>query len=135
MTPPEAAGESRPLTARAAVSVANSAASRVAEIRSTKPAEQPGLIGDYLRQTACRILGRPQTAALDLHEPLQRLGMDSLMALEFSNALQSEIGVRLPVVRFLGENTLAALVAEVLDCLREVAASDDEADEWVEGIL
>jgi acyl transferase domain-containing protein/acyl carrier protein len=96
--------------------------------------EQPGLIRDHLQGILCRILRRSNVSSIEIEEPFQRFGMDSLMATEFSNTLQRELGVRLPVVHFIGESSLETLSHEVMTKLREIIMSE-ETVEWVEGVL
>lgn len=106
----------------------------VPDWKSCEESEQPRLIREHLQDILCRILRRPDVFALEIEEPFQRFGMDSLMATEFSNTLQREFGIRLPVVHFIGESSLRTLSDEVISQLREIATAE-ETVEWVEGVL
>jgi acyl transferase domain-containing protein len=96
--------------------------------------EQPRLIRDYLQGILCGILRRSKVSTIEADEPFQRFGMDSLMAMEFSTALQRELGIRLPVQHFIGESSLKTLSDEVMVQLREMPAVEESAD-WLEGVL
>jgi acyl carrier protein len=70
-----------------------------------------------------------QQAELRVDEPLQNLGIDSLMAVEIKNRLQTEIGVNVPLARFLEGASVAALALLVqtemkLSCLTRTDEPD-----------
>jgi acyl carrier protein len=64
-------------------------------------------------------------ANLDLHQPLNRLGLDSLMAIEMKNRIELDIGVLIPIAWLLQGPSLAQ-VAERL--ARRLMAGDDAVD-------
>jgi acyl carrier protein len=53
-----------------------------------------------LREQAARVLRLP-AAALDVEQPLNNVGIDSLMAIELKNRIESDLGVTVPMVKFL----------------------------------
>jgi acyl carrier protein len=63
-------------------------------------------IGQVLRLTPSRI---------DLHTPLHTLGMDSLMAVEFRNRLEADLGLPLSATLVWGYPTVVALVPYLAD--------------------
>ncbi|MCI0394193.1 MAG: AMP-binding protein, partial [Chloroflexi bacterium] len=86
-----------------------------------EPAGTTGLTGRpeieaFLRQRAAQVLGLPP-AQVGLDQPLDALGLDSLMAIELRNALENSLGVTLPVVNFLQGPTITALVGQLLELL------------------
>jgi len=54
------------------------------------------ILHDYLRTLAVRVLGFAAGRELDPAQPLQELGLDSLMAVEFRNTLSAALGQNLP---------------------------------------
>ncbi len=54
------------------------------------------ILGDYLRTLAVRVLGFAAGREIDPAQPLQELGLDSLMAVELRNALSAALRQNLP---------------------------------------
>jgi len=85
---------------------------------SAELSEREQLLVDYLRETASRILGLRQTV-LDPRRPLNAMGLDSLMAIELKNAIQTNLGIALPVSVLVSGPSIAELVAQLLELLDE----------------
>ncbi|MBA2896578.1 SDR family NAD(P)-dependent oxidoreductase [Nonomuraea soli] len=68
---------------------------------------------------------RTSPAAIDPHLSLTRLGLDSLMAVELRNLVESRLGVRLPTPAFLDGPSVAELTGRVLARLGEGPGHDD----------
>ena len=68
-------------------------------IESAEPGERRQLIESYLSERGARILGF--AAGVDRDKSLQRLGLDSLMAVELRNAVETDLGVAIPVMNLL----------------------------------
>ncbi|HSM56063.1 MAG TPA: amino acid adenylation domain-containing protein [Candidatus Sulfomarinibacteraceae bacterium] len=73
----------------------------------------PALAQAYLREWAAAVLGLPP-AQLDPSRPLDTLGLDSLMAVELRNRIERELGLTLPVVKFLQGPSVQDLARELL---------------------
>jgi phthiocerol/phenolphthiocerol synthesis type-I polyketide synthase D len=58
---------------------------------------------------------------VDFDEPLNRLGLDSLMAVELKNRIDSDLGVNVPLINFARNPSVAQLTANVLDQFRIAA--------------
>lgn len=84
----------------------------------------PDAVRDLLARTVATALGSDR-ADLDVHEPLQNLGLDSLMALEVKEALAARLGVSLPLVIFLDGRSVHTLGTEILGLL----GADDAGEE------
>jgi amino acid adenylation domain-containing protein/thioester reductase-like protein len=76
------------------------------------------LAQQYLQEQVCDVLGLDR-ARLRAEQPLDTLGMDSLMALELKNRLESDLQVDLPVVSLLQGPTITELSSQLLDFLDE----------------
>lgn len=51
---------------------------------------------------------------LDRHQPLNSQGLDSLVAVELKNTLKNDLGIDLPMIRFIQGPSIAQLSAQVL---------------------
>ncbi|HEY0098201.1 MAG TPA: type I polyketide synthase, partial [Pyrinomonadaceae bacterium] len=89
--------------------------------------ERAQLLEEYLRETSARILGLRQ-AALDTRRPLNTMGLDSLMAIEFKNAIQTNLGIMLPMVMIVSGPSIAELVVQMLELLPGQTSDGLEAD-------
>jgi len=96
-------------------------------------------VGNAVRHRAARILGL-DLEALEDEAPLVAFGLDSLMAVQLKNALQSDIGVAVSVSQVLRSTSLqnlSDLVATALEARMGERAADDRqvAQVWEEGSL
>jgi acyl carrier protein len=73
------------------------------------------------REIAERLRIAVEDLPVDL--PLERLGFDSLQATELQTCLLTDLGVRIPVMRFLGFSSIATIAEEVVERLEAAAAS------------
>lgn len=67
---------------------------------------------DYLAALVAEVLELP-AASLDRARPLNRMGLDSLMAVEVKNRVEEDLGVALSVVQFLQGPSVAELAARL----------------------
>jgi acyl transferase domain-containing protein/NADPH:quinone reductase-like Zn-dependent oxidoreductase len=92
------------------------------------------LMRNYLGQQIAKVLGFAvgKAAKFNVNHPLNRLGMDSLMALEIKNLIEKSLGVTAPLSKLLGGSSLADLTRLVLEQM-PIAQSDQmdfEIDEY-----
>jgi amino acid adenylation domain-containing protein len=71
------------------------------------------LVRTYLQAQLARALRRP-LPALDAQRAVSSLGLDSLTAVELSNAIERDLGSIVPMVRFLDGSSLAAIEQHIL---------------------
>lgn len=91
------------------------------------PAERQQLVESYLVAQMARVLRLPVDApALDAREPLNALGIDSLIAVELKNMIESDLGASVSVVGFLEGASIASMAAQVLDNLSMIDGSAGE---------
>ncbi len=81
-------------------------------LRGGSPEERRHALVERVREQAQRVL-RLDSRKFDAEQPLIELGLDSLMAIELKNHIESQLGVRLPVVKIL-EGASARQLAERL---------------------
>jgi acyl transferase domain-containing protein/NADPH:quinone reductase-like Zn-dependent oxidoreductase/acyl carrier protein len=105
--------------------------------RDADDAQRPSLLRPYVHGEAARVLGF-NPAALDADTPLSALGFDSLMAVQFKNRVEAELGLELPLVQLLQGPTVSQLTQEVAKRLGGSGASPTTSDAemaWEEGSL
>jgi polyketide synthase 12/myxalamid-type polyketide synthase MxaB len=78
-------------------------------IRNAPPSEQLTLLSDFVRERAKQVLGVDASRDIDPRQPLNELGLDSLMAVELRNALGMAAGRALPFTMLFDYPTLEAL--------------------------
>ena len=94
-------------------------------ILSVPAAERPALAAAWVGESAAKVL-RTSAAKLEANRPLKELGLDSLMAFELLNRLETQFGVSLPPSRFSANatiNNLAVVVLEILGGAAEPVAA------------
>ena len=70
----------------------------------------------YLQEQVAKALGL-SASQLDVQQPLNGMGLDSLAALELRNRVKTELGVDVPVVKFLEGFSIASLAMQVIEQL------------------
>jgi acyl transferase domain-containing protein/NADPH:quinone reductase-like Zn-dependent oxidoreductase/acyl carrier protein len=74
----------------------------------TASAAPAGELLDFLKQEVAAVMGL-RAERININRPLNRLGMDSLMAVELRNRIERRYGVRLPMVQLLKDGTLTTI--------------------------
>jgi myxalamid-type polyketide synthase MxaB len=92
-----------------------------AQFVAAPPAERPAALQSYLVSQLARVM-EIDPAKVEVHQPLNSLGLDSLMVIELKNRLEADTGVVLPIARFLEGPSVHQLVALVLEAFAEPAA-------------
>ncbi|MBF6317471.1 type I polyketide synthase [Nocardia cyriacigeorgica] len=85
-------------------------------LRMATTTERPGLIETFVTEQLGRIL-HLDASRIDRRAPLIALGVDSLMALELRNRLESGLGIRLSATLLFRAPTVHALTEQLLDGL------------------
>jgi amino acid adenylation domain-containing protein/thioester reductase-like protein len=88
------------------------------------PAARQKILEDFLQRQAARVLGMDATQ-LRLDQPLDTVGLDSLMAIELKNSLESKLGIKLSIASLLQGPTISSLAAEALGNLDSLEASNE----------
>lgn len=83
-------------------------------VREAPPAERRELVSAFCVRQVAEVTGLADVAG---DQPLARLGLDSLMALELRNRIQRAFGATVPVVSFLDGTDANALAASILQQL------------------
>ena len=88
------------------------------------PIQRQKLLQDFLQGQVARVLGM-DASRLSLTQPLDTMGLDSLMAMELKNSMESKLGVNLSVASLLQGPTISKLVAEALGNLDAPETSNE----------
>ena len=84
------------------------------ELASVAPDARGGVLENRLGDQVRRVLALPAARAVDRHETLLNLGMDSLMAMDLRNRVQAVVGVRVAVADLLQGISIAELARTVM---------------------
>jgi len=87
-----------------------------------KPKERQQRLESYLQEQVAQVL-EVRLSRLDPQQPLSTLGLDSLMAVELKNSIETSLGVVLPMASFLQSPSIAQLATKVLNQLTELPSS------------
>ena len=71
------------------------------------------LVRDYIRQELARIMG-VEPESLETDQPLSTFGLDSLLALELKNNLESRLDFTLPMAKLMEGPRIASLAEETV---------------------
>jgi acyl carrier protein len=91
------------------------------QIAESPLAEQPALVREAVAAIVARVF-RVTPAELRRAEPLSNLGLDSLMAVEIKNRIRAELGLDVPLARFLEGASVTLLSEFVVDALADATA-------------
>jgi aryl carrier-like protein len=94
-------------------------------LESTPSQNRRALLLEYLRGQAKQILGLSPSYFLDEREPLVRMGLDSLMAVELRNQLSAALERPLMATLLFDHPSLSALANYLLGAEKAVAAERD----------
>lgn len=87
-----------------------------------EPVKRQSLLESYLINLLARVL-ECQESQLDPQQPLNELGVDSLMALELKQQVDSDLKVDVPVVQFLEGISIVHLTKTLLEQIVETESS------------
>jgi polyketide synthase 12/myxalamid-type polyketide synthase MxaB len=99
--------------------------------RGAPAARRGPLLEEHLQKLAGRVLGLDASTRIPRDQPLNALGLDSLMAVELRNAISKAVGLPLVATLLFSYPTIGALVAYLLDLAFETttAATTSHAEE------
>ena len=103
----------------------------VGEIQAAEMPERMEMVGNILRSKAGILLGIDGDQ-IEQDRPLLELGLDSLMAVEMRNWIESQTGVNLPIsslMRSVGLEDLTAIVSQAVGGPDEASSDSEDVQE------
>ncbi len=94
-------------------------------ILAAAPEERASRLQDFLAQQVSRILGFA-AGNLDVTQSVSHLGMDSLMAVELKNRVETSLGVVIPMVQLLQGPSVVELTAWVAEKLNTAGGLEED---------
>jgi acyl carrier protein len=91
------------------------------KIETCAPDERSDIIGLAVRDVVGSVL-RVKPEGLRMDQPLTDLGLDSLMAVEIENSIESAIGIALPPASLMKARTIGQIVALIVEHMGGVVA-------------
>ncbi|NEQ76569.1 MAG: SDR family NAD(P)-dependent oxidoreductase [Okeania sp. SIO2C9] len=107
------------------------------KIKTASTTEKESLLVAHLQSEIAQVL-RIKDSQIDIQQPLNKMGVDSLMALELRNRVQSKLEVTLPVTKFIAGLTIADISQELnqqlsqSDIKEEIEANNVKNINWIE---
>lgn len=95
------------------------------QLLESPPAERQAVMRQHLTAELSRIMGiNPED--LDIEQPLNSIGMDSLMAMELKTVLESRLGISVPMATFFTGPSVTSLADDaVKEIVGEMAVGGD----------
>jgi phthiocerol/phenolphthiocerol synthesis type-I polyketide synthase C len=89
-------------------------------ILAAEPGARQSLLEAYIIEQVARIVG-VQPSALRVQQPLDTLGIDSLMGIELRNRVESDLGLVVPVVKLLEGPTISEFAALLIEQINQAS--------------
>lgn len=106
---------------RAATTGATEGSNLVEELAQLPDASRRPRLLEVVEQHLLRVLGMGPTARIDPRQPLNDLGIDSLMAVELRNVLARAVGQQLPATLLFDYPNVAALTGYLADTVLKLS--------------
>lgn len=89
------------------------------QLKTASTEKRQSLLIIYLQEQIAKALGI-SALGINIHEPLNQMGLDSLMVIELRNRLRAELGVDIAIAKFLDGLSIVRLTKLVIEQLFEV---------------
>jgi aryl carrier-like protein len=118
-----------------AKAAAPQAADLLARLATAADGERIGLLSTFLAAQVVKVLALGASYKLDRRRSLLDMGMDSLMAMELRNRIQSSLKMRVAIADLLKGPSVEDLSRQLLAASEPAAFVDAATDTWEEGSL
>ena len=98
-----------------------------AEVLATPLAGRHGVLERYFRDQLARVM-ELDPEKVDVQQPLNSLGLDSLMVIELKNVIETSLDVTLPMARFLEGPSLSQLAGYAMEAMGDAATAETSGD-------
>ena len=88
-------------------------------LEAASPGEREKLLITHLQSEVAQVL-MMRVSQIDVQQPLNTMGLDSLMAVELRNRLQTDLGMDVSIVKFIEGISIVDLAAEVNGQLTQI---------------
>jgi acyl carrier protein len=88
-----------------------------AELASAPEAQRRGILSRHVRARALSVLGLDASRVIDERQPLQEMGLDSLMAVELRNTLATQLEMPLPSTLAIDRPSVEAMASFIFERL------------------
>ena len=103
-----------------------STSSGVHDILEADAAALPSLLEAYIRDLLARAMGT-SPARIDIQQSLRNFGLDSLIAVEVRNRINTDLGMNVPLAKFMqGDSSISGLAAYAAERLTESERTEDD---------
>jgi len=89
-------------------------------ILAAEPSARQSLLEAYIIEQVARIVG-VRASELSVQQPLDTLGIDSLMGIELRNRVESDLGIVVPVVKLLEGPTIGEFAALLIEQINKTS--------------
>jgi acyl carrier protein len=86
-------------------------------LQTSSPDERQSILTTYVATHVAKAVGLPSADTIGPDQRFTDLGIDSLIAIELRNRIQSNLGVVIPLQNFTGATSLAQLVSMLVEQL------------------
>lgn len=89
------------------------------QLETVSPSEKESILLTHFQNQIAQLL-RIKASQINLQEPLIKMGLDSLMAVELRNGIRVKLKIDIPVVRFIEGLSIEDIVNEVTEQLNQI---------------
>ncbi|MFQ5794227.1 MAG: type I polyketide synthase [Candidatus Bipolaricaulia bacterium] len=86
--------------------------------------ERQKTLETYIQKEIARVL-QLDPSRIDLETPLNTIGLDSLMAIELNNRVETELNVTLPMITLIQGPSISELATQLIELLEEPSSTPD----------
>ena len=90
------------------------------QLKAALPREREQLLMTYIKDEISQVLSL-STSQIDVQQPLNTMGLDSLMAVELHNRLQTYLLIDIPIVKFMEDISIVDLHTEMSKQATQIA--------------